>query len=158
MKTGLKSSSVCSGIFTPVLCAIKSIPSRILEFNLWCHRTLQTHLLRSTKNKGALVSHTLVGHSACGRGPRDRASREEEEEEEGSRDQVTNQTDQHCPCHCSLASGGVVNNAEAAVGETALHTSGLASGSWRCSGSHHVSALLGFRLLKCHSSSVSRTD
>ena len=58
----------------------------------------------------------------------------------------------------SLASGGVVNNAEAAVGEAALHASGLASGSRRCSGSCHISVPLGFWLLKCHSPSTSKSD
>lgn len=88
-----------------------------------------------------------------------RKEEEEEEEEKESRDQVTNQADQHHPCVTWFSSPqGDVNKAEAAAGEAALHTSGLASGSCRCSGSCHISVPLGFRLLKCHSSSVSRID
>lgn len=80
--------------------------------------------------------------------------REGEEGEGGSKEQVTNQTN---PCWFS-GLGGVVNGTEVAAGKAAFRTPGLASGTSRCSGSCHVSAPLGFWLLKCHSSSVSRID
>lgn len=47
-----------------------------------------------------------------GEGPRDGPLKEEEKK--GSRDQVTDQTNQHGPCVTSPASGGVVNDADAA--------------------------------------------
>ena len=62
-------------------------------------------------------------------------------------------------CCCWFSGlGGAVNSTEAATRKAAFPTLGLASGTSRCSRSCHVSALLGFWLFKCHSSSDFRMD
>ena len=123
-------------------------------------------LLSGPKIKELSVSPVLAGRRACGTGPcgwgPNGGGEDGREGVRGGRGRGQGKygarhTSDRPVCHCWFSGlGGAVNSAEPTAREAAFPTLGLASGASRCSGSCHISALLGFWLFKCHSSSVFR--